>query len=81
MCCPERHDRDLPEYMPASKSSELTEEKIQPIAKALADSRRQNAMACEIVRESMDISAPTLSHYMKAVALTCYLPISDRQFF
>jgi ArsR family transcriptional regulator, arsenate/arsenite/antimonite-responsive transcriptional repressor len=61
--------------MPVPKSSELTEEQVQLIAKALADSRRyeivkrisqcKDAMACETVRECLDITAPTLSHHMK----------------
>jgi len=61
--------------MPVSKSTELTEEQVQLIAKALADSRRyeivkrisqcKETMACESVRECLDISAPTLSHHMK----------------
>jgi ArsR family transcriptional regulator, arsenate/arsenite/antimonite-responsive transcriptional repressor len=61
--------------MPVPKTSKLTEEQVQLIAKALADSRRyeivkrisqcKEAMACENVRECLDISAPTLSHHMK----------------
>jgi ArsR family transcriptional regulator len=61
--------------MPAPKRPELTEEQVQLIAKALADPRRyeivkrisrcEEAMACETVRECLDISAPTLSHHMK----------------
>src|SRR5271165_3343648 len=61
--------------MPVSKPTELTEEQVQLIAKALADSRRyeiikrisqcKEAMACETVRGCLDISAPTLSHHMK----------------
>jgi ArsR family transcriptional regulator len=61
--------------MPVTKPTELTEEQVQLIAKALADSRRyeivkrisrcKEAMACESVRECLDVSAPTLSHHMK----------------
>ena len=61
--------------MPVPKPTELTEEQVQLIAKALADSRRyeiikrisqcKEAMACETVRGCLDISAPTLSHHMK----------------
>jgi ArsR family transcriptional regulator, arsenate/arsenite/antimonite-responsive transcriptional repressor len=61
--------------MPVQKPIELTEEQIQLIAKALADPRRyeivkrisqcKEEMACENVRECLDISAPTLSHHMK----------------
>jgi ArsR family transcriptional regulator len=61
--------------MPVSKTTELTEEQVQLIAKALADPRRyeilkrisqcEGTMACETVRECLDISAPTLSHHMK----------------
>ena len=61
--------------MPVPKTAKLTEEQVQLIAKALADSRRyeivkrisqcKEAMACENVRECLDISAPTLSHHMK----------------
>ena len=65
--------------MPASKSSELTEEQVQLIARAFADPRRyeivkrisrcKDEMACETVRECLDISAPTLSHHMKELEL------------
>ena len=58
-----------------SKTTELTEEQVQLIAKALADPRRyeivkrisqcRDPMACESVRDCLDISAPTLSHHMK----------------
>jgi ArsR family transcriptional regulator len=61
--------------MPGSKTTELTEEQVQLIAKALADPRRyeivkrisqcKDTMACENVRECLDITAPTLSHHMK----------------
>lgn len=61
--------------MPVPKPIELTEEQVQLIAKALADSRRyeiikrisqcKEPMACETVRGCLDISAPTLSHHMK----------------
>src|ERR1700732_1852979 len=61
--------------MPVPKPTELTAEQVQLIAKALADSRRyeivkrlsqcKEAMACESVRECLDVSAPTLSHHMK----------------
>src|ERR1700745_1277605 len=61
--------------MPVPKPIELTEEQIQLIVKALADPRRyeivkrisqcKEEMACENVRECLDISAPTLSHHMK----------------
>ena len=61
--------------MPTPKLIELTEEQVQNIAKALADPRRYEIikrisrctepMACESVRECLDITAPTLSHHMK----------------
>jgi ArsR family transcriptional regulator len=62
--------------MPLSKPTELTEEQVQLIAKALADPRRYEivkrvsqckdaTIACEAVRECLDITAPTLSHHMK----------------
>jgi ArsR family transcriptional regulator, arsenate/arsenite/antimonite-responsive transcriptional repressor len=61
--------------MPTPKLTELTEEQVQNIAKALADPRRYEIikrisrctepMACESVRECLDITAPTLSHHMK----------------
>jgi ArsR family transcriptional regulator len=61
--------------MPVPKPTELTEEQVQLIAKALADARRyeivkrisqcKESMACESVRECLDVSAPTLSHHMK----------------
>ena len=65
--------------MPLPKPTELTEEQVQLIAKALADSRRyeivkrisqcKEEMACEAVRECLDISAPTLSHHMKELEI------------
>ena len=61
--------------MPTPKLIELTEEQVLDIAKALADPRRYEIikrisrctepMACESVRECLDITAPTLSHHMK----------------
>ncbi len=61
--------------MPTSKTTELTEDQVQNIAKALADPRRYEIikrishstqpMACESVRGCIDITAPTLSHHMK----------------
>jgi len=61
--------------MPVPTPTPLTEEQAQLIAKALADPRRyeivkrisrcEDAMACETVRECLEISAPTLSHHMK----------------
>ena len=61
--------------MQTPKLIELTEEQVQNIAKALADPRRYEIikrisrctepMACESVRECLDITAPTLSHHMK----------------
>lgn len=63
----------------ARKPTELTEEQLQLIAKALADSRRyeiikrisrcKDAMACEKMRQCLDISAPTLSHHMKELEI------------
>jgi len=61
--------------MASPKPTELTEEQVLLIAKALADPRRyeiikrisqcKDEMACETVRGCLDISAPTLSHHMK----------------
>jgi ArsR family transcriptional regulator, arsenate/arsenite/antimonite-responsive transcriptional repressor len=65
--------------MPARKTTDLTEEQTQLIAKALADPRRyeivkrisecKDPMACESVRECLDISAPTLSHHMRELEI------------
>ena len=65
--------------MHAPKPAELTEEQVQMIAKALADPRRyeiikrisrcEDAMACESVRQCLEISAPTLSHHMKELEI------------
>lgn len=65
--------------MRAPEPTELTEEQAQMIAKALADSRRyeiikrisqcEDPMACESVRQCMEISAPTLSHHMKELEI------------
>jgi ArsR family transcriptional regulator, arsenate/arsenite/antimonite-responsive transcriptional repressor len=65
--------------MHAPKTTELTEEQVQMIAKALADRRRyeiikriskcEEAMACESVRLCLEISAPTLSHHMKELEI------------
>lgn len=53
----------------------LTEERVQLIAKALGDRSRyeilkrigesDDALACESVRDCLDITPPTLSHHMK----------------
>ncbi|HYY27133.1 MAG TPA: helix-turn-helix domain-containing protein [Chthoniobacterales bacterium] len=61
--------------MEKDKFAELTEDEVQAIAKALADPRRYDIiqrisrctrpMACETIRECLDITAPTLSHHMK----------------
>ena len=66
--------------MHVSKPGQLTEEQVQLIAKALADPRRyeivkrisrckNNTLACETVRECLDISAPTISHHMKELEI------------
>jgi ArsR family transcriptional regulator len=61
--------------MQTPELTELTEDQVQNIAKALADPRRyeiikrisrcNEPMACESVRGCLDITAPTLSHHMK----------------
>lgn len=61
--------------MQTPELTELTEDQVQNIAKALADPRRYEIikrisrctepMACESVRGCLDITAPTLSHHMK----------------
>jgi ArsR family transcriptional regulator, arsenate/arsenite/antimonite-responsive transcriptional repressor len=61
--------------MEQHKFVELTDDQVQAIAKALADPRRyeiiqrisrcSQPMACEMIRECFDITAPTLSHHMK----------------
>jgi ArsR family transcriptional regulator len=61
--------------MPGSKRIVLTEEQVQLIGKALADRSRyeilkrigkcDDRLACETVRDCLDISPPTLSHHMK----------------
>jgi ArsR family transcriptional regulator len=61
--------------MPAAKQLELSEERIQLIAKALADPRRyeilmrindhERGMECRSVLGCLDISPATLSHHMK----------------
>jgi ArsR family transcriptional regulator, arsenate/arsenite/antimonite-responsive transcriptional repressor len=72
------NDHQLNE-MRAPNPTELTEEQVQMIAKALADSRRyeiikrisqcKDSMACESVRQCLEISAPTLSHHMKELEI------------
>jgi ArsR family transcriptional regulator, arsenate/arsenite/antimonite-responsive transcriptional repressor len=67
------------EQVSGSKRSALTEEQVQLIAKALADPRRyeilkrlgqcDGALACENVRDCLDISPPTLSHHMKELEI------------
>ncbi len=61
--------------MRTPKVTELSEDQVQNIAKALADPRRYEIikrisrsaqpLACESVRGCLDITAPTLSHHMK----------------
>ncbi|QMV17822.1 metalloregulator ArsR/SmtB family transcription factor [Granulicella sp. 5B5] len=58
-----------------AKQPEFTEDQLQLIAKALADPRRYEilkklggqrcATPCSTIRESVDVSAATLSHHMK----------------
>ncbi|MBV8278061.1 MAG: helix-turn-helix transcriptional regulator, partial [Verrucomicrobia bacterium] len=65
--------------MEKHKFAELTEDQVQAIAKALADPRRYDIikrisrctqpMACETIRECLDITAPTLSHHMKELEI------------
>jgi ArsR family transcriptional regulator, arsenate/arsenite/antimonite-responsive transcriptional repressor len=61
--------------MSDGKRTQLSEDQVHLIVKALADRRRyeilrrlracENALACETVRGCMDISPATLSHHMK----------------
>jgi ArsR family transcriptional regulator, arsenate/arsenite/antimonite-responsive transcriptional repressor len=61
--------------MQKPKLTELSEDQVQNIAKALADPRRYEIikrisrsaqpLACESVRGCLEITAPTLSHHMK----------------
>lgn len=57
-----------------AKRSTLTKRDLRAIAKALSDPRRfeilkkiaaQSCTACSALRETEDISAPTLSHHLK----------------
>jgi len=72
----------------AAQPIELTEDQLSLIARALADPRRyeilkkisaqQCSTPCSVMRDSIDISAATLSHHMKELE-TAGLIRSERE--
>jgi ArsR family transcriptional regulator, arsenate/arsenite/antimonite-responsive transcriptional repressor len=66
--------------MAKSERKVLSEDQLHLIMKALADSRRyeilkqlgdcEKALACETIRQCMEISPATLSHHMKELEMT-----------